>query len=214
MVTAMILLGALLTFLFSAILSKTWLKGESASFALELPPYRRPQIGKVLVRSLLDRTVFVLGRAVTAAAPAGLIIWLMGNVQIGGVSILRICADFLEPAGRVFGMDGAILLAFVLGFPANEIVIPIMLMIYTGAGAPVDYEGVSALAELLKSNGWTTVTALCTMIFMLCHFPCATACMTVKKETGSVKQMFAAIIIPTLAGLVICGIISGIAALL
>lgn len=214
MVTAMILLGALLTFLFSAVLSKTWLKGESASFALELPPYRRPQIGKVLVRSLLDRTVFVLGRAVTAAAPAGLIIWLMGNVQIGGASILRICADFLEPVGRVFGMDGAILLAFVLGFPANEIVIPIMLMIYTGAGAPVDYEGVSALAEMLRANGWTTVTALCTMIFMLCHFPCATACMTVKKETGSVKQTLAAIVIPTLAGLVICGIISGIAALL
>ncbi|MCM1578079.1 MAG: ferrous iron transporter B, partial [Ruminococcus sp.] len=207
-VTAMILLGAVLTFLSSTLLSKTLLKGEPASFALELPPYRRPQIGKVLVRSLLDRTVFVLGRAVTAAAPAGLIIWLMGNVTLGDSTVLGSCAEFLDPIGRIFGMDGAILLAFILGFPANEIVIPIMLMVYTGAAAPVDYEGTAALAGLLRDNGWTAATALCVMVFMLCHFPCATACMTVKKETDSWKMTLAAAVIPTVTGLVLCGIIA------
>lgn len=213
MVTAMILLGAFMTFACSSLLSKTILRGEKTSFALELPPYRRPQIGKVLVRSLLDRTVFVLGRAVTAAAPAGLIIWLMGNISAGDDTLLQRCADFLDPAGRFLGMDGAILLAFILGFPANEIVIPIMLMVYTKAAAPVDYEGVSMLGELLCDNGWTWVTALCTMIFMLCHFPCATACMTVKKETGSWRQTLLAAVIPTAAGIILCGLINGAAAL-
>lgn len=213
MVTAMILLGAVLTFAASAFLSKTILRGEKTSFALELPPYRTPQIGKVLVRSLLDRTVFVLGRAVTAAAPAGLVIWLMGNVRIGDVTVLQHCADFLDPAGHILGMDGAILLAFILGFPANEIVIPIMLMTYTGASSPVDYEGVPMLAQMLRDNGWTWVTALCTMVFMLCHFPCATTIMTVKKETGSWRQTLLAAALPTVTGVILCGIINGAASL-
>lgn len=213
MVTAMILLGAVLTFAASALLSKTILRGEKTSFALELPPYRTPQIGKVLVRSLLDRTVFVLGRAVTAAAPAGLVIWLMGNVRIGDVTVLQHCADFLDPAGHILGMDGAILLAFILGFPANEIVIPIMLMTYTGASSPVDYEGVPMLAQMLRDNGWTWVTALCTMVFMLCHFPCATTIMTVKKETGSWRQTLLAAALPTVTGVILCGIINGAASL-
>ncbi len=211
MLTGMIILGAALTFLISGILSKTLLKGTSASFTLELPPYRRPQIGKILVRSLLDRTVFVLGRAVTAAAPAGLIIWLLGNITVNGSSLLSICSDILDPFALFFGLDGVILLAFILGMPANEIVLPIMIMIYMGTGTLADTGSVSAVRDVLAANGWTSVTALCTMIFMLCHFPCSTSCLTVKKETGSWKWVFAAMAVPTAAGLVICGIIANLA---
>lgn len=211
MLTGMIVLGAALTFLWSRILSGTVLKGMPASFALELPPYRRPQIGKVLVRSLLDRTVFVLGRAVTVAAPAGLVIWLMANVHAGDSTLLAICADFLDPVGRFFGMDGAIILAFILGFPANEIVIPIMLMIYMGQSTLTEAGDTAMLADILGRNGWTWVTALCVMVFMLCHFPCSTSCLTIKKETGSWKWTLAAMAIPTVTGLVICAVISGAA---
>ena len=208
MLTGLIVLGAALTFLWSRILSGTALKGMPASFALELPPYRRPQIGKVLVRSLLDRTVFVLGRAVTVAAPAGLVIWLMANVHAGDSTLLAICADFLDPVGRFFGMDGAIILAFILGFPANEIVIPIMLMIYMGQSTLTEAGDTAMLADILGRNGWTWVTALCVMVFMLCHFPCSTSCLTIKKETGSWKWTAAAMVIPTVTGLLLCGIIS------
>ena len=208
MLTGLIVLGAALTFLWSRILSGTVLKGMPASFALELPPYRRPQIGKVLVRSLLDRTVFVLGRAVTVAAPAGLVIWLMANVHAGDSTLLAICADFLDPVGRFFGMDGAIILAFILGFPANEIVIPIMLMIYMGQSTLTEAGDTAMLADILGRNGWTWVTALCVMVFMLCHFPCSTSCLTIKKETGSWKWTLAAMAIPTVTGLVICAVIS------
>ncbi len=203
-VTALIVLGAVLTLICSRLLSSTVLKGESSSFALELPSYRAPQIGKVLIRSLCDRTVFVLGRAVTVAAPAGLVIWLMGNVFIGDSTILTHCSRFLEPVGQLFGMDGAIILAFILGAPANEIVLPILLMIYTGSGSPAEYENAVSLSMILGENGWTWVTALCTMIFMLCHFPCTTACLTVKKETGSWKYTLLAMALPTVAGLILC----------
>lgn len=206
--TGIIVLGAMLTFVSSYLLSKTLLKGTAASFTLELPPYRRPQIGKVLVRSLLDRTIFVLGRAVTVAAPAGLVIWLLANIFIGDSSLLVICADALEPVGKFFGMDGAILLAFILGFPANEIVLPIMLMIYMRQGTLTEYGDAAALGEILRSNGWTWVTALCTMIFTLCHFPCSTSCLTIRKETGSWKWTFAAMALPTITGLILCGMIS------
>ncbi len=209
-----IILGALLTFLWSGILSGTLLKGTPASFTLELPPYRRPQIGRVLVRSLLDRTVFVLGRAVTVAAPAGLIIWLLANISAGDKTLLLMCADALDPVGSLFGMDGAIILAFILGFPANEIVIPIILMIYMGNGTLTDYGDTAALGEILRANGWTWVTALCVMIFMLCHYPCSTSCLTIKKETGSLKWTLTAMAIPTLTGLILCGIVSAAAELL
>ncbi len=211
LITAMIILGAALTFLCSALLSKTILKGEASSFALELPPYRRPQIGKVLVRSLFDRTVFVLGRAVTVAAPAGLIIWLLGNISLNGTPLLTVCSDFLDPFGRAFGMDGAILLAFVLGFPANEIVLPIMLMIYLQQGTLSDISGAAEIGAVLRDNGWTWTTALCTMIFMLCHFPCSTSCLTIKKETGSWKWVLISMAVPTAAGLILCAIISSLA---
>ena len=205
-----ILFGVLLTLFTSKLLSKTLLKGEPSSFTLELPPYRRPQIGKILIRSLLDRTVFVLGRAVTAAAPAGLIIWLAANVRIGGESILSICSGALDPFARLFGMDGVILLAFILGFPANEIVIPIMLMGYLSSGVMTDYESLDSLKNILLANGWTPVTAVCTLIFMLCHFPCSTSLMTMKKETGSLKWTLLGAALPTAVGLILCAAVSGV----
>ncbi|MCM1329677.1 MAG: ferrous iron transport protein B [Ruminococcus sp.] len=208
--TAAIILGVLLTFAASRLLSATVLKGVPSSFALELPPYRRPQIGKVIVRSIFDRTIFVLGRAVAVAAPAGLVIWLLGAVQVGGVPLLTIFADFLDPFARFIGLDGVILLAFILGFPANEIVVPIMLMAYMSAGKIVEYESLDALKQLLTDNGWTVTTAVCTMLFMLCHFPCSTTCMTIKKETGSLKWTAAAFFLPFLVGIAICAVTANI----
>ena len=204
----LILFGVMMTLLVSKLLSKTLLKGETSSFPLELPPYRRPQIGKILIRSLLDRTVFVLGRAVTAAAPAGLIIWLAANICIGGESILSICSGALDPFARIFGMDGVILLAFILGFPANEIVIPIMLMGYLSSGVMTDYESLDSLKGILLANGWTPVTAVCVLIFMLCHYPCSTSLMTMKKETGSVKWTLLGAALPTAAGLILCAAVN------
>ncbi|MCM1523780.1 MAG: ferrous iron transport protein B [Ruminococcus sp.] len=208
MLTGTIFLGAALTFAASRILSATLLKGEATSFALELPPYRRPQIGKVLVRSLFDRTVFVLGRAVTAAAPAGLILWLAARIRVGDMNILSYCAELLDPAGRFFGLDGVILIAFIMGFPANEIVLPIMMMIYMDSSVLTETGDLAAMGEIFRANGWTGVTALCTMVFALCHFPCATSCLTVKKETGSWKWTAVSMLLPTAAGLFICMVIN------
>lgn len=208
--TGVIILGVLLTLLMSRLLSSTVLKGVPTSFALELPPYRRPQIGKVIVRSIFDRTVFVLGRAVAVAAPAGLLIWLLGAVTVGGASLLNICADFLDPFARFIGLDGVILLAFILGFPANEIVVPIMLMAYLSTGKLVEYESLASLKALLVDNGWSIITAVCTIIFMLCHFPCSTTCITIKKETNSIKWTAAAFLLPTAVGIVLCAVIANI----
>ena len=208
--TAAVILGVLMTLLMSRLLSATVLKGVPSSFALELPPYRRPQIGKVIVRSIFDRTVFVLGRAVAVAAPAGLVIWLLGAVKIGDAALLTVCADFLDPFARFIGLDGVILLAFILGFPANEIVVPIMLMAYLSTGKIVDYENLSQLKELLSANGWTLTTAVCTVIFMLFHFPCSTTCITVKKETGSFKWAAAAFLLPTAVGIVLCAVTANV----
>lgn len=211
--SALILLGVILlgvgaTLAASKLLSCTVLKGEASSFLLELPPYRRPQVGKVLVRSLLDRTIFVLGRACTAAAPCGLLIWIMANVKLGGDTLLALAADFLEPLGTALGMDGVIILAFILGFPANEIVMPIIIMSYLAQGSLVELTDTGVLKELLISNGWTVKTAVCFMIFTLFHFPCATTCMTVKKETGSMKWTVLSFILPTLTGMAVCAAIN------
>lgn len=202
--TLIIVIGILMTFLVSWILSKTILKGVPSSFTLELPPYRRPQIGKVIVRSVFDRTLFVLGRAVTVAAPAGLVIWLMANVHINDLSLLAYTSDFLDPFARLVGLDGVILLAFILGFPANEIVIPIIIMAYMANGTLVDITDLAFLKELLVSNGWTPLTAVCTMIFSLMHWPCSTTCMTIRKESKSIKWTLASFLIPTICGMVIC----------
>ena len=190
------------------LLSKTFLKGMPSSFTLELPPYRCPQFGKVIVRSIFDRTIFVLARAIAAAAPAGLIVWIFANTVIGDISILNRMVDFMDPAGRLMGMDGAILTAFILGLPANEIVIPITIMIYTAQGSLADLGSLAEMQSLFAANGWTWVTALCTMIFYLLHWPCATTLLTIRKETGSTKWTLMASLIPTVLGFAVCSIIS------
>ena len=208
--TLVILLGFLLTFLVSYILSKTILKGVPSSFTLELPPYRKPQVGKVIIRSIFDRTLFVLSRAVIVAVPAGALIWLLANLHINDISLLNHISSFLDPFGKLIGMDGVILISFILGFPANEIVIPIMLMTYMATGNLVEYESLESLRTILVNNGWTVTTAICVLIFSLCHFPCSTTCLTIKKETGSLKWTLLAIIIPTLIGIILCFLISNI----
>ncbi len=202
--TIVILISILMTLLMSKILSKTVLKGVPSSFTLELPPYRKPQIGKVIIHSIFDRTLFVLGRAIMVAAPAGLIIWLLANLQIGDASLLKICSDFLDPFAKIFGMDGVILMAFILGFPANEIVIPIMIMGYMSLGSLTEVHDLEILRNLFVQNGWTLLTALCVMTFCLFHFPCSTTCLTIKKETGSFKWTIFSMILPTVIGLMIC----------
>lgn len=199
-----ILVGILMTFLVSKLLSVTVLKGVPSSFTLELPPYRRPQIGKVLVRSIFDRTLFVLGRAVTVAAPAGLFIWLLANTAVGGGTLLSLCCDALDPFGRAIGMDGVILMAFILGFPANETVIPIMLMAYLSGGSLTEMTDLGALRQIFLENGWTVLTAVNVMLFSLMHWPCSTTLLTVKKECGSVKWTLAAAAVPTVIGIFVC----------
>lgn len=209
-----IVLGVLMTFLLSRILSKTILKGIPSSFTLELPPYRKPQIGKVIVRSIFDRTLFVLGRAIVVAAPAGIVIWLMANISVGGETILALCTNFLDPFASLFGMDGTILMAFILGFPANEIVLPIIIMSYMAGGTLIELDQLSELQTLLVDNGWTIITAVCTMLFSLMHWPCSTTCLTIRKETGSWKWAGVSFLVPTVTGFVICFIVASVGRLL
>lgn len=209
-VILLILLGIYLTLIVSKILSKTILKGMPSSFILELPPYRKPQIGKILVRSILDRTLFVLGRAIIIAAPTGLVIWIFANVTIGNISILAYIANFLEPFAKLIGFDGYILLAFILGFPANEIVLPIILMSYMASGTLIDLEDTMSIGKILIQNGWTLITGINAMIFSLFHFPCSTTLLTIKKETNSWKWTLLAFALPTICGIVICMITTGI----
>ncbi len=205
-----VLLGIFMTLLISKILSITILKGENSSFVLELPPYRKPQIGQIIVRSIFDRTLFVLGRAILVAAPAGLVIWLFANINIGDLSILTHIANFFDPFARLMGMDGYILTAFILGIPANEIVLPIILMCYMGRGTLVDIENTMTIGQTLIQNGWTILTAINVMIFTLLHFPCTTTLMTIKKETGSLKWTALAFALPTICGIIICFITTGV----
>lgn len=213
LLVAVILLGIFMTFGVSKLLSSTILKGIPSSFTLELPPYRKPQIGKVILRSIFDRTLFVLGRAAAVAAPAGLIIWVMANIHIDGITLLAHCSGFLDPFARMIGLDGVILLAFILGLPANEIVVPIIIMAYMSQGSLIELTDLGALKALLIDNGWTWVTALCTMLFSLMHWPCSTTCMTIKKETQSLKWTAVAFILPTICGIVVCFIIATISRL-
>jgi len=205
---ASIILSVIITLLVSKILSCTILKGLPSTFTLELPPYRKPQIGRILVRSLLDRTVFVLSRAIAVAAPAGLLIWLMSNVYIHGMSILEHAAKILDPFGRTLGMDGHILMAFILGLPANEIVIPITVMSYTASSTIVELESLESLRQILVANGWTWLTAICTMVFSLNHFPCGTTLLTIYKETQSKKWTAISFLVPALIGIISCFIIA------
>ncbi len=208
LLTGTIILGVAATLLLSRILSKTILKGMPSSFHLELPPYRRPQVGKVIVRSVFDRTLFVLGRAVAVAAPAGLVIWILANIEVGDLSLLAHCAGFLDPFARFIGLDGYILMAFILGFPANEIVVPVMIMSYMAAGTLTELDSLSELHALFVNNGWTWLTAVCTMLFTLLHWPCGTTCLTIKKETQSFKWTLISFAIPTVTGIVVCMIVA------
>lgn len=210
LLTLFILLSIGVTFLATRLLSATVLRGQPSSFTLELPPFRRPQIGRVIVRSLLDRTIYVLGRAAAVAAPAGLIIWLAANLTVGGETLLAHAAAFLDPFGRFLGMDGIILFAFVLGFPANEIVLPLAVMAYTAQGSPVELESVSAMRELFVANGWTPLTALCTAVFFLFHWPCSTTLLTVQKETGKWRYTALAALLPTVIGMALCALIAAV----
>ena len=204
LLTLFVLLGIGASFASSWLLSRTVLKGLPSSFTLELPPYRRPQVGRILLRSLFDRTIFVLGRAACIAAPAGLLIWLMANTELEGISLLMHCCAFLDPLGRALGMDGVILAAFLLGLPANEIVLPLILMAYLSQGTILEFDSLTQLNELLTANGWTWITALCTMVFSLMHWPCSTTLLTIKKESGSWKWTALAFLLPTAWGMGIC----------
>lgn len=202
-----------MTWVASRLLSSTLLRGQASSFSLELPPYRMPQWGQVLIRSVLDRTLFVLGRAVTVAAPAGLVIWILSHVSAGETPVLYLISDALDPFGRLMGLDGMILLAFILGFPANEIVLPILLMGYLQTGTLTEYEGLTQLHAILLAHGWTWVTALCATALCLMHFPCGTTCLTLRRETKSWRWTAVGFLLPTLMGIATCMIVNGVATL-
>lgn len=210
--TLVILLGIFMTFAMSKLLSATVLKGEPSSFTLELPPFRRPQIGKILARSLLDRTIFVLGRAAAVAAPAGAVIWILANVTVGDATLLGHITAFLDPFGKFIGMDGVILAAFLLGIPANEIVIPLCVMAYMELGSLSELAP-AQMRELFTANGWTWITALCVIIFTLMHFPCSTSLLTIKKEAGGWKWAALAFVIPTACGVLLCAVVANLARL-
>ena len=197
-----------ITLIVSKILSKTILKGMPSSFILELPPYRKPQYIKVIIRSILDRTLYVLGRAVVVAIPAGIIIYILSNVYIDTSSILTICTNFLDPFADLLGLDGVILFAFILGFPANEIVVPIIIMAYMKSGVLIEYDSLSSLKEILVNNDWTILTAINFIIFSLIHFPCSTTLLTIKKETKSIKWTILSFIIPLFIGISLCFIVT------
>lgn len=203
-VTITIIFGVFVTLIISRILSKTILKGVPSNFILELPPYRKPQIGKVIVRSVLDRTLYVLSKSAVIAIPAGMVIWLFSNITVGDGTLLSICANFLDPFANLIGLDGYILMAFILGLPANEIVMPIIIMSYLRATTMLELSNLAELKELLVANGWTILTAINVMILCLMHFPCGTTLWTIKKETKSIKWTVLAFLIPTIVGISIC----------
>ena len=205
--TGCVLLGAAMTMAASFVLGKTILRGAPSHFTLELPPFRMPNVRRVLVRSVMDRSLFVLGRAAAVAAPAGLLLWLLGNVQIGGETILTFVARALEPVGVWLGMDGAILLAFALSFPANELLLPVWVMIVS-SGATLAQAQTADVGRLLLSSGWTMKTALCVMVFTLFHFPCSTTVLTIRKETGSTRWALLGMLLPAAIGVLFCRLLN------
>ena len=209
-----LLLGVAATLSCTRLLTATVLKGTPSAFALELPPFRRPRVGQVVVRSLLDRTVFVLARAVAVAAPAGGVIWLLANITLGDTTILAHITGFLNPVGQLMGLDGVILTAFLLGWPANEIVMPVMLMAYLAQGSLVDFDQLSGVQTLLEAHGWTMTTAVCTLLFTLFHWPCSTTCLTIYRESKSLKWTLVAVAVPTLLGVGLCVLVNALGSLL
>lgn len=208
MLASIIVSSLALTLFLSNFLSRTLLKGEQSHYILELPPYRKPQMSKVIINSVLNRTVLVLFRAVAVAFPAGIVIWLVANINVNGVNALSLVNNFFEPLGKFMGMDGKTLSAFFLGIPANEIVLPITLMSYMGVGEMSNIESNSVIAEILVNNGWTNMTAVCYIIFSVVHFPCATALLTIFKETNSIKWTTLAFLIPTILGVLLCSVVN------
>ncbi len=209
-----LLLGVAATLGCTRLLTATVLKGTPSAFALELPPFRRPRVGQVVVRSLLDRTVFVLARAVAVAAPAGGVIWLLANITLGDTTILAHITGFLDPLGQLMGLDGVILTAFLLGWPANEIVMPVMLMAYLAQGSLVDFDQLTGVQTLLEAHGWTMTTAVCTLLFTLFHWPCSTTCLTIWRESKSIKWTLVAVAVPTLLGVGLCILVNALGSLL
>lgn len=211
--SAMILLGMiagsmLMTFACSKLLTSTVLNGVSSSYIMELPPYRKPKVLRLIGDTVREKVIFVLLRAVVVAAPAGLIIWVLANISVGDASLLSRIAEVLNPVGQFLGMDGVMLLAFILGFPANEIVIPIALMVYLSTGELSDYSSLESLKTILVDNGWTWVTALCVCVFSMFHFPCSTTLLTIYKETRSIKWSALSVLVPLMAGVVCCALIN------
>ena len=195
--TALIVLSVAVTLGVTKLLSASLLRGRPSPFVLELPPFRAPRVGPLIVRSVIDRTLLVLGRAASVAAPAGLVIWLLMNCGGNEPAVMRLCT-FLEPAGKAMGLDGCTLTAFLLGLPANELILPILIMLYSGgASLPASNAG---LAALLASRGWGAKTVVCALLLALFHSPCAATLLTVKKETRSTLWMLAAFLIPSLVG--------------
>ena len=204
MLTGLVIFSVLLTLALTKLLAATVLAGERSTFTLELPPFRRPQLGRVIVRSVFDRTVFVLARAAAVAAPAGLVIYVLANVEVGGVSLIESAAALLDPLGQLMGLDGVILMAFILGLPANEIVLPLAMMIYLSRGTLAEAADLQAFHDLLVANGWTALTALNVMIFSLAHWPCATTLLSIRKEAGGWRWAALAFCAPLALGIACC----------
>lgn len=205
---SIIIISILITLIVSKILSKTFLKGEYSFFALELPPYRKPNFIKVIVRSIFDRTIRVLARAIVVSIPAGIIIWLLTNLSINSHSLIYYLTNIMNPFGLIIGLDGVILMSFILGFPANEIVIPVMLMIYLSNNTMLDINNMNEIKNILITNNWTIKTAICMLIFIVFHFPCSTTILTIKKETSSIKWTLLSFFIPLLIGVILCLIVN------
>lgn len=199
------LTGIAMTLAVSFVLSRTILKGVASSFTLEMPPYRAPQLGRVIYTSIIDRTLFVLWRAIVMAAPAGGVIWLLGAISVGDQSLFMWLRAALDPVGHAIGLDGVILIAFIFAIPANEIVVPTIIMGYMSTTRMLELDNP---AQLFLDNGWTIVTAVCLMLFSLLHYPCTTTSYTIYKETGSWKWTFLANAIPTTVAIVICFIVA------
>ncbi len=214
-VVAVVLLGVVFTLVVSWVLSRTILQGEPSAFTLELPPYRRPNLWRILYTSFIERTIFVFWRAVTVAAPAGALIWLLANVHLHGVSLAQHLAHLLEPLGWLMGLDGVILLAFLIAIPANEIVVPTMIMVYSGAGMMIEVSSWDALRQLLVGqHGWTLLTAVNMMLFTLLHYPCATTLLTIYKETGSKRWAALAAAIPLGVGVAVTMVVAAVVRIL
>ena len=203
-VVGIVLVGVAFTLVVSWALSRTVLRGEASAFTLELPPYRRPAMARILYTSLIDRTLFVLWRAIVTAAPAGAVIWLLANISPGGVSLATRTADFLQPLGWAMGLDGVILLAYIIAIPANEIVVPTMLMVYMSQGMMTEMDSMDGLRALLvDQHGWTMLTAVNLMLFSLLHNPCATTIITIYKETLSAKWTAIGALMPLALGFIV-----------